>query len=76
MQATQEPQPATAQKMGVQPNLGDLHFDEPPVIDFQTFFEGQENPNWELECKKVAYSFHKFGICVVRDPRVNHEDND
>mmetsp|Transcript_317 Transcript_317/g.473 ORF Transcript_317/g.473 Transcript_317/m.473 type:complete len:108 (+) Transcript_317:144-467(+) len=28
------------------------------------------------ECRKVAFSFHKFGICIVRDPRVQHTDND
>ena len=51
---------------------------EPPIIDMQVFLErsGENNENWELECQKVAYSFHKFGICVVRDPRVNHEDNE
>ena len=45
---------------------------EPPIIDMQAFFDKENNPNWEEECQKVAYSFHKFGICVVRDPRVNH----
>jgi hypothetical protein len=32
--------------------------------------------NWESECKKVAESLHKYGIIIVRDPRVNHKDND
>ena len=49
---------------------------EPPIIDMQAFFDKEGNPNWEKECQKVAYSFHKFGICIVRDPRVNHQDND
>ena len=31
---------------------------------------------WEEECKKVAYSFHKFGILIFKDPRVNEQDND
>jgi len=31
---------------------------------------------WEEECKKVAYSFHRFGICTMQDPRVTFEDND
>ena len=24
----------------------------------------------------MAQSFHKFGICIVRDPRVRHEQNE
>ena len=27
-------------------------------------------------CKQVADSFHTFGICIIRDPRVNMKDND
>ena len=57
-------------------HLDELDFDEPPIIEMQAFFERESNPNWQLECRKVAYSFHKFGICIVRDPRVAHEEND
>ena len=42
----------------------------------EAFFNRDSNPNWENECKKVAQSFHKFGICIVRDPRVKHEENE
>ena len=49
---------------------------EPPIIDMEAFFLKAEDGKWEQECQKVAYSFHKFGICIVRDPRVNHEDNE
>ena len=56
--------------------MKDLDFDEPPIIDMEAFLDRENNANWELECRKVAYSFHKFGICVVRDPRVQHQDND
>ena len=48
----------------------DFTFTEPPVIDMEAFLDRENNPNWEKECKKVAMSFHKFGICIVRDPRV------
>jgi|TARA_B110000305_G_C19329846_1_gene583397 isopenicillin N synthase-like dioxygenase len=44
------------------------------VIDAQLYIEQKEG--WEDECKKVAYSFHKFGICKFKDPRVNSTDND
>ena len=40
------------------------------------FLSRDDREAYEAECKKVAYSFHKFGICIVRDPRVNHQDND
>lgn len=29
-----------------------------------------------LECQKVAECFHKFGILLIRDPRVDFEDNE
>lgn len=54
----------------------EFSFEEPPIIEMEAFFNRDSNPEWENECKKVAYSFHKFGICIVRDPRVNHEEND
>ena len=57
-------------------SLSELNFDEPPVIDMQAFLDRDNNSHWEIECKKVAYSFHKFGILIVRDPRVQHEDNE
>ena len=31
---------------------------------------------WEEECKKVAESFHQYGILKFRDPRVNMEANE
>ena len=52
---------------------------EPPVIDMQLFLNktaDTDNETWLKECRKVAYSFNKFGICIVRDPRVNHSDNE
>ena len=54
----------------------DFHFEEPPVINMAAFLNRDDPEALEAECKKVAMSFHKFGICIVRDPRVNHEDND
>ena len=60
---------------------------EPPIIDVKVFLEHQQQikdgqidseesssvkARWEIECKKVAASFNKFGICIVRDPRVVH----
>lgn len=48
--------------------------EEPPIIDMKCYLNKTEG--WEIECKKVIESFHKFGICIVRDPRVSHEVND
>uniref|UniRef100_A0A7S3CMU6 Clavaminate synthase-like protein n=1 Tax=Strombidium rassoulzadegani TaxID=1082188 RepID=A0A7S3CMU6_9SPIT len=47
--------------------------EEIPVIDAEAYIEKREG--WEEECKKVAYSFHKFGILKFKDPRVKMEDN-
>ena len=45
-----------------------------PVIDAEKYLKKEEG--WEEECKKVAHSFHKFGIVIFKDPRVNEKDND
>ena len=42
---------------------------EIPVIDSQIYIEQREG--WEEECRKVAESFHKYGIVKLKDPRVN-----
>ena len=47
--------------------------DEIPVIEAAKYLNKEEG--WQEECNKVAYSFHKFGIVKLRDPRVNEKDN-
>ena len=47
--------------------------DEIPIINGLLYM--QRGEGWEEECQKVAYSFHKFGIAKMRDPRVNQEAN-
>ena len=47
-----------------------------PVVDLSKFFKKEEQAGAYLdECKKVAYAFHNYGLCIVRDPRVNEKDN-
>ena len=48
--------------------------EEIPVVDAQIYMN--KDQGWEDECKKTAYSFHKFGIVKFRDPRVVESDND
>jgi len=48
--------------------------EEIPIIDAQKYMDKAEG--WEQECYNVAYSFHKFGICKLRDPRVDDKAND
>ena len=52
--------------------------EDPPIIDMSLFLDRRPDANADIieECRKVALSFHKFGICIVKDPRVNHEEND
>jgi isopenicillin N synthase-like dioxygenase len=48
-----------------------------PVIDFRAFNDREANPQAYLnECLKAAQAFHKYGCCVVRDPRVNEAHNE
>lgn len=53
-----------------------LNLTEVPIIDFDLYLNGTDEKARALECKKVSESFHKFGICIVRDPRVQHEQNE
>ena len=47
-----------------------------PIIDFAKFFSKESNEKEYLaECEKVAEAFHKYGVCIVRDPRVKEADN-
>lgn len=48
---------------------------EIPAIDANLYLQKTEGL-WEDECKKVAHSFHKYGIVKFRDPRVLMKDND
>ena len=50
---------------------------ELPVIDFNIFFDKEKDPErYKKECRKVADAFHKYGVCIVKDPRVNETHND
>jgi hypothetical protein len=45
-----------------------------PIIDVKTFLE--RLPGWELECEKVAFCLHNYGILIFRDPRANEQENE
>ena len=45
-----------------------------PVIDVAAFINGTEAK--DEECKKVVESLHKYGILIMKDPRINEEDNE
>jgi isopenicillin N synthase-like dioxygenase len=47
-----------------------------PVIDFTVFNNRDKNPDaYKRECEKVADAFHRYGVVIVRDPRVSESDN-
>ena len=60
-------------------------FKQLPIIDVGCYLSCTEGtlstqnveltPEALLECQRVAQCFHLFGICMIRDPRVNEEDN-
>lgn len=51
-----------------------LPLEEIPIIDAQIYMDKAEG--WEEECAKVAYSFHKWGIVKLKDPRVDEKANE
>ena len=57
-------------------------FDDIPIIDIKTYLNASSanqdklSPEASIECQKVAECLHKYGILLIRDPRVNMKDND
>ena len=57
-------------------------FKEIPIIDLKKYIESamqdpdQLTPEATIECQKVAECFHKFGLLLIRDPRVDMKDNE
>ena len=68
-QATVEEQPLVSED-----------FAEMPVIDLDLYLKMsmEENLSEDAlnECKKVAECFHRFGIILIKDPRVDMQDNE
>jgi len=59
-----------------------FEFEDMPIIDLNLFIQSEREagaamtPEAKAECEKVAECFHKFGIILIRDPRVDMKDND
>lgn len=47
-----------------------------PVIDMEAFLKDGSSADAKEQCRIVAECFHKYGILLVKDPRVNEKDND
>lgn len=47
-----------------------------PAVDLTLFLNKEADPaKYSLECAKVADALHKYGVCIVKDPRVAEADN-
>ena len=44
-----------------------------PTIDVQNYLN--QRGSWQVDCKNVAESFRKYGLVIVKDPRVNAQKN-
>ena len=50
--------------------------DDVPIIDMNEYFNGDpSSPETQALCTSVIDSFHKYGILIIKDPRVNDQDN-
>lgn len=51
-----------------------------PVIDFKLYLDREKSAEskeqYIAECRRAADALHKYGVCVVRDPRVDQKHND
>jgi isopenicillin N synthase-like dioxygenase len=45
-----------------------------PVIDVGKYLRG--SAGWEEDCQEVASTLRTFGLVIIRDPRVNQQEND
>ena len=44
-----------------------------PIVDVTPFLT--ESGNYTNDCKTVAEALHKYGCLIIKDPRVNVEQN-
>ena len=58
-------------------------FADMPIIDLDLYLKVQQMEDLStlpdevrIECQKVAECFHNFGILLIKDPRVNMQDNE
>jgi isopenicillin N synthase-like dioxygenase len=47
-----------------------------PVIDLDKWINKGKHKDWEQECALIAEQLSKYGVLVIKDPRVNAEHND
>jgi hypothetical protein len=45
-----------------------------PIVDISNFIA--HNTTNQTDCKHIAHYFKKYGLVVVKDPRVNQKQND
>lgn len=50
-------------------------FEDVPIIDVAAYLD-KDSETSTIECKKVAESLHKFGILIIKDPRIDEQDNE
>ena len=50
----------------------EVKLEDIPVIDLKSYMESGD----QSQCQTVAECFHKYGILIIRDPRVDMKDND
>ena len=50
-------------------------FEDVPVIDVAAFLNKDPETS-AFECRKVAESLHKYGILIIKDPRIDEQDNE
>lgn len=44
-----------------------------PIVDVQPFLT--DSPTYAADCKQVASALHKYGCLIIKDPRVQADQN-
>ena len=79
--STEQSSPITRGRLYSDSPLVSANFQDIPIIDLQVYLGAQGETDQlkdevRLECQKVAECLHKFGILLIKDPRVDFEDNE
>jgi len=49
---------------------------ELPAVDLACFFnKDKDTEAYNAECRKAADALHRYGVCIVKDPRVKEQNN-
>lgn len=53
-----------------------VEMDDYPIIDLSNYLNKTEEASWKQDCQTISKLLNEYGFLIVRDPRVDHKEND